>query len=591
MALPLEEYAIVGDTQTAAVVGSNGSVDWLCLPRFDSDACFAGLLGTDDHGFWSIAPQGEVLRTSRRYRGETLLLETDVETSDGAVRLVDFMPIRADNPRLIRIVEGHRGRVTMKMTMRPRFDYGKTRPWVQRDGHIVISQAGPNAVELRSDVQLDAHSPEVNATFEVEAGERLAFVLTWYQSWERVPDPIDPIRAENATEKWWADWSQRSTYRGPWAEAVQRSLITLKGLTYGPTGGMVAAATTSLPEFLGGVRNWDYRFCWLRDAALTLEALMGAGYLDEAVAWRDWVMRAVAGDPEDLQIMYGLGGERRLEEYELDWLPGYENSAPVRVGNAASGQLQLDVYGELVSAIFHARQLGMPGAHESTEIAVKVADWLRDNWRQPDDGIWEIRGPRQQFVHSKVMVWVAVDRMVTMAESVGMDVPGLKVLRGEIHDEVCTKGYDPVRNTFVQYYGSEQLDASLLLIPQVGFLPPNDPRVVGTVEAVQRELMRDGFVMRYIPDHEAADGLPPGEGAFLACSFWLVESLALIGRADEARELFERLLMLRNEVGLYSEEYDQEHERLIGNFPQAFTHLTLIRSALALERAGAAPGG
>jgi len=591
MALPLEEYAIVGDTQTAAVVGSNGSVDWLCLPRFDSDACFAGLLGTDDHGFWSIAPQGEVLRTSRRYRGETLLLETDVETSDGAVRLVDFMPIRADNPRLIRIVEGHRGRVTMKMTMRPRFDYGKTRPWVQRDGHIVISQAGPNAVELRSDVQLDAHSPEVTATFEVEAGERLAFVLTWYQSWERVPDPIDPIRAENATEKWWADWSQRSTYRGPWAEAVQRSLITLMGLTYGPTGGMVAAATTSLPEFLGGVRNWDYRFCWLRDAALTLEALMGAGYLDEAVAWRDWVMRAVAGDPEDLQIMYGLGGERRLEEYELNWLPGYENSAPVRVGNAASGQLQLDVYGELVSAIFHARQLGMPGAHESTEIAVKVADWLRDNWRQPDDGIWEIRGPRQQFVHSKVMVWVAVNRMVTMAESVGMDVPGLKVLRGEIHDEVCTKGYDPVRNTFVQYYGSEQLDASLLLIPQVGFLPPNDPRVVGTVEAVQRELMRDGFVMRYIPDHEAADGLPPGEGAFLACSFWLVESLALIGRADEARELFERLLMLRNEVGLYSEEYDQEHERLIGNFPQAFTHLTLIRSALALERAGAAPGG
>jgi GH15 family glucan-1,4-alpha-glucosidase len=590
MALPLEQYAIVGDTHTAAVIGSNGSVDWLCLPRFDSEACFAGLLGTDDHGFWSIAPQGEVLRTSRRYRGETLLLETDVETSDGAVRLVDFMPIRADNPRLIRIVEGHRGRVTMKMTMRPRFDYGKTRPWVQRDGHVVIAQAGPNAVELRSDVQLAAHSPEVTATFDVEDGERIAFVLTWYQSWEQVPDPIDPIRAENATEKWWAGWSQQSTYRGPWAEAVQRSLITLKGLTYAPTGGMVAAATTSLPEFLGGVRNWDYRFCWLRDAALTLEALMGAGYLDEAVAWRDWVLRAVAGDPEDLQIMYGLGGERRLEEYELDWLPGYENSAPVRVGNAASGQLQLDVYGELVSAIFHARQLGMPATQEATEIAVKVADWLRDNWRQPDDGIWEIRGPRQQFVHSKVMVWVAVDRMVTMAGSVGMDVPGLKTLRDEIHDEVCAKGYDPVRNTFVQYYGSEQLDAALLLIPQVGFLPPADPRVIGTVEAVQRELMRDGFVMRYIPDHDAADGLPPGEGAFLACSFWLVESLALIGRADEARELFERLLMLRNEVGLYSEEYDQKHERLIGNFPQAFTHLTLIRSALALERAGAAPG-
>jgi GH15 family glucan-1,4-alpha-glucosidase len=587
VALPLEQYAIVGDTHTAAVVGADGSVDWLCLPRFDSPSCFAALLGTAEHGFWQIAPDSEVTGTARRYRGATVLLETDLETPDGSVRLIDFMPVRSEHPRLVRVVEGLSGSVPMTCTLRARFDYGRTRPWVQGGDHRVVAQAGPSALELRSDVALDVESADVRATFRVDAAQRFAFVLTSYESWLPAPAPIDALVAESETEVWWSEWSGRSTYRGPWSVEVERSLITLKALTYAPTGGIVAAPTTSLPEWLGGVRNWDYRYCWLRDAALSLDALMAAGYVDEATSWRDWVLRAVAGDPEDLQIMYGLAGERRLDEYELPWLPGYEGSAPVRVGNAASGQLQLDVYGELIDAIYRARQLGMPTAPQAVEMALEMAAWLEVNWRQPDDGIWEIRGPRQQFVHSKVMTWVAVDRMVAMATSVGYDVPKLADLANEIHAEICERGFDQARNTFTQYYGSTQLDASLLLIPQVGFLPPDDPRVIGTVDAVQRELMRDGFVMRYIPDQDAADGLPPGEGAFLACSFWLVETLAMTGRTDEARELFERLLSLRNDVGLFSEEYDQGNRRLIGNFPQAFTHLTLISAAVALERAGA----
>jgi GH15 family glucan-1,4-alpha-glucosidase len=588
VALPLEHYAIVGDTHTAAVIGDDGNVDWLCLPRFDSASCFAALLGTEEHGVWSMRPEDDVVGTSRRYRGPTMILETDVQTATGSVRLVDFMPIRSEHPRLVRVVEGLSGSVAMTTTMRPRFDYGRTRPWVQRDGHVVVAQAGPSALELRSEVPLDSDGPEISATFRVDAGERFAFVLTSYESWLPAPPAIDPYSAEAQTEVWWSEWAGRSTYRGPWGAEVERSLVTLKALTYAPTGGIVAAVTTSLPEWLGGVRNWDYRYCWLRDAALSLDALMAAGYVDEAISWRDWVLRAVAGDPEDLQIMYGLAGERRLDEYELPWLPGYEGSAPVRVGNAAAGQLQLDVYGELVDAIYRARQLGMPSAPQAIDIALDMAAWLEANWGQPDDGIWEIRGPRQQFVHSKVMAWVAVDRMVKIAASVGFDVPKLAALADTIHAEVCDKGYDAARNTFTQYYGSKQLDASLLLIPQVGFLPPEDPRVIGTVDAVQRELVKDGFVMRYVPDVDAADGLPPGEGAFLACSFWLVETLAVIGRVDEARELFERLLSLRNEVGLFSEEYDQGSQRLVGNFPQAFTHLTLISAAVALERAGAA---
>lgn len=594
MALPLEDYGIIGDTHTSAIVGANGSIDWLCLPRFDSAACFAGLLGTDDHGFWRVSPQGTAMRTERQYRGATLLLETEFETADGLVRLTDFMPIRtADaahegNSRIVRVVEGVRGSVPMQVLCRPRFDYGSTRPWLDSDAGVVVAQAGPSALELRGDIPLTIDGGDISGSFVIGTGERRTFVLTWYRSWEPAPAPLDAVRATGDTEAFWSEWSGRSTYTGPWAAEVERSLITLKALTYTPTGGIVAAATTSLPEWIGGVRNWDYRFCWLRDAALSLDALMAAGYVDEAVSWRDWVLRAVAGDPEDLQIMYGIGGERRLDEYELDWLPGYEGSAPVRIGNAASGQLQLDVYGELVDAVFRARQLGVPAAPHAEQVALDMAAWLEDNWRQPDDGIWEIRGPRQQFVHSKVMAWVAIDRMAKIAAELIGSTPRLDELRDAIHDEVCREGFDAERNTFTQYYGSTQLDASLLLIAQVGFLPPDDPRVIGTIDAVQRELMKDGFVMRYLPDENAADGLPPGEGAFLACSFWLVESLALIGRGEEARTLFERLLTLRNDLGLYSEEYDQRDGRLIGNFPQAFTHLTLISAAIALQRAGAA---
>jgi GH15 family glucan-1,4-alpha-glucosidase len=589
MALRIEDYALVGDTHTVALVGRNGSVDWLCLPRFDSAACFAGLLGTDDHGSWIVAPSGEVLATSRRYRPGTLVLETEFETVDGAVRITDCMPTRQEHPRLVRVVEGVRGSVPMFSRCVPRFDYGKTRPWIHGSGSVVHAGAGPEALELRADAPITVTDQSLHARFVVGEGERIGFVLAWYSSWEPAPPPVDALGAIDETDRWWRDWSGRSTYQGGWKEEVERSLITLKALTYEPTGGVVAAATTSLPEFLGGVRNWDYRFCWIRDAALTLDALMAAGYVGEARSWRDWVLRAVAGDPEDLQIMYGVAGERRLDEYELDWLPGYEGSAPVRVGNAASGQRQLDVYGELVDAIYRARRLGMAAVAEALDPTIGVIRWLEQHWREPDDGIWEVRGPRRQFVHSKVMAWVAADRILTLAEEAGIEAPleGLRRMREEIHEEVCAKGYDAERNTFTQYYGSTQLDAALLLIPQVGFLPPSDPRVAGTVDAIQRELVRDGFVMRYIPDEDAADGLPPGEGAFLACSFWLVTDLAMLGRVHEARELFDRLLALRNDLGLFSEEYDPEHRRLIGNFPQAFTHLTFIASAVALSEAEA----
>jgi GH15 family glucan-1,4-alpha-glucosidase len=583
----MEDYAIIGDSHTAAIVGADGSIDWLCLPRFDSSACFASLLGTDEHGSWRIAPAEEVVSRTRRYRPGTLVLETEFETANGAVRVIDCMPPRQDHPRIARVVEGLRGTVAMSARCTPRFDYGRTRPWIRGSGMMVNAGAGPEAIELRADTPFTTEGQRLDAGFTVNEGDRVGFVLTWHASWQDAPPPADPADAIAETEVWWKAWTGRSTYEGGWKDEVERSLITLKALTYAPTGGVVAAATTSLPEWLGGVRNWDYRFCWIRDAALTLDALMAAGYVEEATAWRDWMARAVAGDPEDLQIMYGVGGERRLDEYELDWLPGYEGSAPVRVGNAASGQLQLDVYGELVDAIFRARQLGMPPDPMVLDTAAGIIRWLEEHWRDPDDGIWEVRGPRRQFVHSKVMAWVTADRLVKLAEEAGVDAPaeGLRRMRDEIHDEVCREGYDAERNTFTQYYGSSQLDASLLLIPQVGFLPPSDPRVVGTVEAIQRELVRDGFVMRYIPDEDAADGLPPGEGAFLACSFWLVIDLAMLGRVKEARELFDRLLSLRNDLGLFSEEYDHEHQRLIGNFPQAFTHLTLIASAVALTEA------
>jgi GH15 family glucan-1,4-alpha-glucosidase len=593
MGLRIEDYGLIGDTHTAALVGVNGSIDWLCLPRFDGPASFAALLGTEEHGFWDIAPQETASRTTRRYLEGTLVLETEFEADGGAVRLVDCMPVRRSHPRVVRVVEGVRGEVRMRTRFKPRFDYGRIRPWVRRVDGAVVATAGPEVLELRSDVPLRGHAFQHTGEFTVSAGERVGFALTSHPSWEPSPDPVDPFAAVLETQDWWEAWSGRSTYRGEWPDEVQRSLITLKALTYEPTGGVVAAPTTSLPEFLGGVRNWDYRYCWLRDTALTLNALSSAGYVDESVAWRDWVLRAVSGDPEDLQIMYGLGGERRLDEYELEWLPGYENSSPVRVGNAASGQLQLDVYGELTDAMFVARKIGMGPESHAWSVGRKVIDWLESHWREPDDGLWEVRGPRRNFVHSKVMAWVALDRAVRSIEELGLSGPvdRYRRTRQDIHDEVCREGFDAERNTFTQYYGSSQLDASLLLIPQVGFLPPSDPRVVGTVEAVQRELLRDGFVMRYIPDEKAADGLPPGEGAFLACSFWLVNDLALIGRQKEAREMFERLLSLRNDLGLFSEEYDQANGRLIGNFPQAFTHLALISSANALSAAAAGGGG
>jgi GH15 family glucan-1,4-alpha-glucosidase len=587
LALRIEDYALIGDTHTAALVGANGSIDWLCLPRFDSPACFAALLGTGDHGFWDIAPAAAVTATARRYRGSSLVLETEFTSEGGVVQVVDCFALRGSNPAVVRVVEGVRGRVPMRTRFKPRFDYGRILPWVeQRDG-AVVATAGPDAVELRSDVALRGQDFQHTAEFTVGAGQRVGFVLTGYCSWEVAPKPIDPVATLDATQAWWSRWSSRNTYRGRWSDEVGRSLITLKALTYQPTGGIVAAPTTSLPEFLGGVRNWDYRFCWLRDAALTLDALMAAGYVEEAVSWRDWLLRAVAGDPDDLQIMYGLAGERRLDEYELPWLPGYEGSRPVRVGNAASGQRQLDVYGEVTDAMFLAARLGMPPAPHWWSVQRHVIDWLESHWREPDDGLWEVRGPRRNFVHSKVMAWVAADRVVKSVEELGQDGPLARFLRlrAEIHDEVCRQGFDAQRNTFTQSYGSRQLDAALLLIPQVGFLPPSDSRVVGTVEAIQRDLVRDGFVLRYIPDEHAGDGLPPGEGAFLACSFWLVNDLALIGRRDEAESLFNRLLSLRNDVGLLSEEYDPAHKRLIGNFPQAFTHLALISSAYALSEA------
>jgi GH15 family glucan-1,4-alpha-glucosidase len=585
VALPIEDYGIIGDLRTAALVGSDGSIDWLCLPRFDSSACFAALLGTEHNGTWRIAPAGRVIGSSRRYRPHSLVLETDFETADGVARVIDCMPLNSPHPRVVRVVEGLEGTVGMELFMSPRFDYGKTKPWVHKVGEAVEAGAGPNAVELRGHAPLRAHDFHVSAEFSVREKERIGFVLSSHPSWEPTHEPVDPFAVVDQTDAWWCEWAQRSAYDGRWADEVERSLLTLKALTFAPTGGIVAAATTSLPEFLGGVRNWDYRFCWLRDAALTLDALMTAGYVEEATSWRDWVVRAVAGDPEDIQIMYGLGGERRLDEYELPHLDGYEDSAPVRIGNAASGQLQLDVYGELMDAIYRAHQLGMPELRRAQTVARQVIRWLADHWQEPDDGVWEVRGGRKQFVHSKVMAWVAVDRVLKFAVETGLEheVDELTKLATTMHEEICREGFDAERNTFTQYYGSDQLDASLLLIPQVGFLPPEDPRVVGTVEAIQRELVKDGFVMRYIPDQDSADGLPPGEGAFLACSFWLVIDLALIGRRDEAEALFDRLLSLKSDLGLFSEEYDQVNNRLIGNTPQAFTHLTLIAAAKVLS--------
>jgi len=577
----IEDYALIGDCETAALVGRDGSIDWLCWPRFDSDACFAALLGTAEHGRWYLGPAEGIKAVSRRYRQDTLILETCFETVDGAVRLIDFMPPRTLNSDVIRLVVGERGRVSMQMEFILRFGYGATVPWVtQPERGVLQAVAGPDMAVLHASVPLHGHDLRTTASFEVHAGEAIPFVLTYGPSHRGPPDAIDPFTALSSTEAFWREWVGRCKEAGPWSEAVKRSLITLKALTYAPTGGIVAAATASLPEQIGGSRNWDYRFCWLRDATLTLLALMDAGFFDEARAWRDWLLRAVAGSPNQMQIMYGLAGERRLTEWEVPWLPGYGGSRPVRIGNAAHGQHQLDVIGELMDALHQARRGGLPENAAAWALQCALLSHLSTIWGEPDEGIWEVRAPRQHFVHSKVMAWVAFDRGIRSAETFGLGGPleQWRRIRQDIHDDVCTRGYDPSRGSFVQAYGSRDLDASLLLLPAVGFLPASDPRIVGTIQAVERELVRDGLVLRY-DTRTMSDGLPVGEGAFLACSFWLADAYVLLGRRDEATALFERLLTLCNDVGLLSEEYDPVLRRQVGNVPQAFSHLALINTA------------
>jgi GH15 family glucan-1,4-alpha-glucosidase len=582
MALPIEDYGIIGDLHTVALVGRDGSIDWLCLPRFDSGACFAKLLGTDDHGFWRLAPKGAEGATHRHYRGDTLVLESEFVTDEGTVRVVDCMPIRQAHPEVVRLVEGVRGTVTMEMELTIRFGYGQVVPWVRRTDGTLTAVAGPDALSLWTTV--DTHGSDLStvAEFTVSEGQSVPFSLSWYPANETPPRPVDAVYAIEETEEWWKEWVAQCTYVGDYRDAVVRSLITLKALTYEPTGGIVAAATTSLPEDVGGSRNWDYRFCWLRDATLTLESLMRGGFYQEAMAWRTWLLRATAGDPSQLQIMYGAGGERRLDEWEVDWLPGYEGSSPVRIGNAAAGQFQLDVYGEVMSALYESVQPTDPEGDASWELQRSLLAFLETGWREPDDGIWEVRGPRRHFTHSKVMAWVAFDRAIRTVEDFGADGPveRWREIRQEIHDQVCDQGFNATKGSFTQYYGADGLDASLLMIPLVGFLPATDPRVRATVEAIERELVEGDFVLRYrTADTGEVDGLTGREGAFLACSFWLADCLALLGRENDARKLLERLLDLRNDLGLLSEEYDPVAGRLVGNFPQAFSHVSLVNSA------------
>jgi GH15 family glucan-1,4-alpha-glucosidase len=582
MAAPIEDYALIGDTHTAALVSREGSIDWLCLPRFDSPACFAALLGDRSNGHWQLAPAGPVRDVQRHYQGDTLVLETEYRTDEGVVRVVDCMSPRQADPDVARVVEGVRGRVPMRMELTIRFDYGSIVPWVRHVDGALHAIAGPDSVWLRTPVPVYGQNWTTLADFTVAEGERAPFMLTWHASHRPAPRRIDPVRALGDTEAWWGEWASGVDYSGGWQDAVIRSLLTLKALTYAPTGGIVAAPTTSLPEQLGGVRNWDYRYCWLRDATFTLSALMLAGLTEEAKAWREWLLRAVAGQPRQMQILYGVAGERRITEQELDWLAGYQGSRPVRVGNAAVNQFQLDVYGEVMDALHLGRHIGLESDETAWDFQQALLEFLESNWRQPDEGIWEIRGPRRHFTHSKVMAWVALDRAIKAVELLGHEGPvdRWRGMRRELHDEVCREGYDSQRDAFVQYYGADHLDASLLQIPLVGFLPAGDPRVKGTVAAIQRELMVDGLVHRYPPEgSQSVDGLPPGEGAFLACTFWLADNLALMGRRDEALAIFERLLTLRNDVGLLAEEFDPASGRLLGNFPQAFSHVALVNTA------------
>jgi GH15 family glucan-1,4-alpha-glucosidase len=587
----IDDYAMLGDLHTAALVSRSGAVDWMCVPRFDSHSVFAALLGDDEDGTWRVAPAGADECTRRRYREDSLILETEWETASGAVRVIDFMPPRGAAPDIVRIVEGLAGSVDMMSDLRIRFDYGRTVPWVRRIDDALYAVAGPDSLTLRSPLRHHGRGFASVAEFRVAAGDRVPFVLTWHPSYEPRPEPVDAEQALDDTVQMWAEWISHCTYKGEWHEAVHGSLVVLKALTYAPTGGMVAAPTTSLPEMPGGVRNWDYRYCWLRDTTFTLQTLLINGYRDEAAAFRDWLLRAVAGDPKEMQIMYGLAGERRVPEYEADWLEGFGGAKPVRIGNAAVDQFQLDVYGEVTDALYLARRAGIPADRHAWAVQRRLLDYLEGHWQEPDAGIWEVRGDGAEFVHSKVMVWVSADRAVRAIQEMNFDGPVDRwiALRDEIHAEICQRGYDEKRGTFVQSYGSKELDAALLLLPQVGFLPPEDERVVGTIGAIQRELCPDGLVLRYRTGHQAADGLPEGEGAFLACSFWLADDLDLIGRHDEGRELFERLLSLRNDVGLLAEEYNPTTGQMLGNMPQAFSHVPLINTAHNLTERGGTP--
>ena len=586
----IEDYGLIGNLRTAALVGRDGSVDWLCLPRFDSGACFAALLGDERHGRWVVAPAGGVRRVTRRYRPGTLVLETEFETADGTVRLVDTMPPGGGAESLVRVVEGVRGSVPMQLELVVRLDYGSTVPWATSDLGGLSAIAGPDALRLWTPVDLHGEGLTTVGQFTVREGERVPFVLDWHPSHLPAPEPVDAFHAVARTERFWQQWSARCTYQGEWREPVLSSLAALKGLTYAPTGGIVAAPTASLPEAIGGVRNWDYRFCWVRDAVLTLGAFMQCGYADEALAFRDWLLRATSGQPNDLRIMYGIAGERRLPEEELDWLPGYEGSRPVRTGNLASEQVQLDVYGELMDALYQARMRGLEASEYAWSLQRLLLRNLETRWRDPDNGIWEVRGEPRHFTHSKVMAWVAFDRAVRTIEEFGVsgDLDGWRAMRDEIHEQVCREGFDERLGSFTQHYGSGTLDASLLLIPLVGFLPCSDARVRGTIDAVRRGLTEDGLVLRYRSD-DGVDGLPAGEGVFLPCSFWLVACLELIGDHDAAHALFDRLLGLCNDLGLVAEEYDPATKRLLGNFPQAFTHLELVNSAFTLAQAHPSP--
>jgi GH15 family glucan-1,4-alpha-glucosidase len=585
----IEDYGLIGNTFTSALVSRSGSIDWLCAPRFDSDACFAAIIGYDQHGRWSLRPTVTVRENRQRYRDETMILETEFACDGGAVRIIDFMPMsgRCD---LVRIIEGLDGEVPLEMLLDVRFGYGADAPYIEKSGDGICFLAGPDALMLHTPIALDLSARRVAALVHVKKGERIPMQLTWFASHEEPPAAADAEQALASTERFWREWAGRCAYQGRWRDAVVRSLLTLKAMTYSPTGAIVAAPTTSLPESLGGVRNWDCRFCWIRDASLTLEAFMAGGYIDEARCFRDWVVRTVAGDPADLQIMYNIFGARRLTEFELDWMPGYEGSKPVRVGNAASGQFQLDVYGEYLSCWYMARKMGLAGRGEGWHVAKDLITFMEDAWERPDDGIWEVRGGRRHFTHSKVMAWVFFDRMAKAIQEFGFGsdegqkiLPHLCALRDRIHAEVCERGFNPRVGAFTQSYGSEALDASVLMIPYFGFLPATDPRMQGTIAAIEKHLVRDGFVLRY-DTAQGTDGLPGSEGAFIACTFWLASNYAFAGRVSEAEALFERLLALRNHLGLLSEEYDSTRRRQISNFPQAFSHLALINTANNIER-------